>query len=343
MPRSTVCSICNMLAVYVLFTSLLCLANFTRYPWLVVQLRAQEVISRLDQSLALTAKHGLASQVFDDIYSPSPSSSSSVKGDKSSGGGGDSSMSIGMESKLSLSIAELLQMEATPAVNLLCAHTHPPQSPDSGSGCPITPITWKLSLTRVFVIEMLTCLHTNVFLKDLSSKMVSLVIKILNCFNIHMLALIDCKGAGALGTHDSASLSSPSPSASSASKNTTPGAGAVSAAHTLSLEELTWGISDVLQLAAWIQHSLSPLLLRTLCPPVAHIDSDSDSDSDTDANASWRERQQERSDLHNRHATLIQGCFDKQVASVLKLSPLIWTKMADILVVDCRSGLKVSE
>lgn len=309
----------------------------------VEQLRAQEVISRLDKSLALTAKHGLASQVFDDIYTSSSSSSSVVKGDKRSNSSSSSS-----ETKLSISTKDIFQTEAAAAVNILTADAAHTLSSSS-------QITWKLSLTRVFVIEILTCLHANVFLKDLSSKMISLVIKILNCFNVHMLALIDYRGAG---QHDSSSLSSPSPSpspsvsVSSASKTSTPGgtssmSGSVSlsATHALTLEELTWGISDLLQLAAWIQHSLSPLLLRTLFPSETSPSSSPSLGEEKDMKDEKGEKGENGTSLHtdNRQAVLIQACFDKQVTSVLRLSPLIWTKMADILVVDCRSGLKVSE
>lgn len=236
---------------------------------------------------------------------------------------------------------DILQIEASSAANNLCTR------PSNANNDAPSHVTWKLSLTRVFVIEILTCLHSKLFLKDLSSRMVALVIKILNCFNVHMLALIDHKGTVAGGgvgsnghdltpfsspTHSHSHPQSPTPAVLSASKNTAPasssGGVSVSATHTLSLQDLTYGISDVLQLAAWIQHSLVPVLQSTLFP------------CDTTIFLNEEDTEEEKI-KYDRQKTLLKTCFEKQASAVLRLAPLIWNKMADILVVDCRSGLKV--
>ena len=176
----------------------------------------------------------------------------------------------------------------------------------------MTAGAWALSLSRVFVLEILTCLHKDVFLKDISSKILALIIKILNGFNKHVLALVDHKG---LGSHD-VSLTTP-PSSSKG----TPSIAA--AAQVISLDDLIRAVSDVDRLAAWIEQILTPLLAQTIFHPEGKYEVD------------------EKGLIKNGSVEKISRCFDKQTTSILQLSPKLWKRIADMLTIDCRSGLKV--
>lgn len=168
---------------------------------------------------------------------------------------------------------------------------------------------WNLSVSRVFAIEILTCIHSNVFLKDLSAKQLGLIIKILNYFNKHFVALVD------INKGQESSYTAPSPSMSG-SKNT-PGGNSLSsgsASQTLNLEELVWAALDLHLLAEWINKYFVTSVIVALKPQPGQVE---------------------------RQTDVVKSCFDKQVSSTLSVVPIIWNKMSDILVADCKSSLKV--
>lgn len=267
----------------------------------------------------------MASPLFDELYSPSagPLTAATaavpvaVTPTKSSPKDGV---------KLSISKDEILLTESAAAAAMVPKNRNISDR-DSGTGAEAGAgaLQWKLPLTRVFVIEILTCLHSRVFLRDLGAKFLGLIIKILNCFNMHILMLADYKGSGG-GVDSSVAAATPPPSASSA--KSTPGGGGPSTSSTasqaVSLEDLTWTITDVHQLAHWLQQTLLPLVLAAISPQ-----QQSPRDSGDDSRCA-------------RQAEVVKSCVEKQVHAVLRLVPILWNKLAEMLVAECKSGLKVS-
>jgi hypothetical protein len=158
---------------------------------------------------------------------------------------------------------------------------------------------------------------------------------------MHMLALIDYKS-----TSQDVSLASASPS--SVSKNNTPGGTMSSASVTLNLEELINGVIDLHQLGEWVACSLVPLVHSTLSltsPSPSHlpeVNIDHPSLSPTSSSTTSSNLMTTFKAKQDRQGDIINSCFDKQVNSLLRLSPIIWQKMADMIVIDCKNGLKVS-
>lgn len=257
-------------------------------------------MTRLDKSLALTTRHGLASQVFEETYTNCTENTSN---ESSMPVPSTSSPSPSSELKLSISVEEILHTEASSEAIV----TSP-----SEEICD-SRLIWKLSFTRVFVIEVLTCLHSKVFLRDLGSKLLSLIIKVLNCYTKHLLVLVN--GSGSSAGQD---LTQASPSKSTSGLLSSP---------PITLKELVWVLADLHKLEGWIGQSLVPLVQRTLF---------SEGDIERDG------VQGDGALLKAGQTAKIESCFKKQIRSLQELAPLIWEKMGDIVAVECRNALKVS-
>lgn len=162
--------------------------------------------------------------------------------------------------------------------------------------------TWKLSFTETFVCEMLTCLHPSIFLRDLNRKFLSLIVKILNGYFSHLAKFLDQRC-------QEQSIGSPSPSKGFVS---------VVASRSMSLEELMWVDHDICQLNGWIKTVLIPFTTNKLS----------------------FQYQGEQGESAAIISSMLETLLKRQQNTAQELRPNVRKKIADIITMDCKSGLK---
>ncbi|CAE7758269.1 unnamed protein product, partial [Symbiodinium microadriaticum] len=121
-------------------------------------MRSQEIRSRIETAFEITSAHGLSSQVFDEVYAtPTVRAITPTKNAKPIPKQ-TQSPSLSLEADLVRSI----EMDLTGRDE-----------------------EWKLPVTRVIVIETLTCLHPQIVLHLLGGKLLGLVVKLLQFYQAY--------------------------------------------------------------------------------------------------------------------------------------------------------------
>jgi hypothetical protein len=161
-------------------------------------------------------------------------------------------------------------------------------------------------------VEVLTCLHPKIFIQSIGNKFLLLVIQILNCYENQILTLIGHRtaggGAGGGGTNSEKETAIVTGGSSSSSL------------MNLSVDDLMLALQDILFVSSWLQETLIPLaedkIFSTplLSMPGSALTAQSP----------------------------VRNCFLCQVTRLKKLIPILWNRMASLIVFECRSHLKVS-
>jgi len=172
------------------------------------QLRVQEVQSRVEAAVEIVSAHGMCSKVFDEVYSPR----------KEGEGARNISLSIPAD-RLSIIEEDM---------------------------CGSVVQDWQLDFTRVTVAEILTCLHSDVYLPPLGGKLFSLAVRVMSCYEKHLLALA---GHRASGETTAAAEGTPVKGGHSAGGSGAP----------VAVGDLVRCVEDLHTLTSWIVRVFAPL------------------------------------------------------------------------------------
>jgi hypothetical protein len=280
----------------------------------------------METSLRLTSSHGLTSPVQNEVY---------VSSD---------------------------QLLLSPTITKASQPHDPPQALDSQKkgpppltiptdhialleesyGCAgrVTPPQWKLSFSKFIATEVLTCLHEDVFIRPIAGKLFSLVVRLLNCYEVQLMGLIGHRvnSLSSLDTHTtvdiSGATSTPIKGATLSSSVPSSAGGAVSTGPTLTVDDLILALLDVVSMSRWIESCLMEttnnrilgkayLVLYYLCDLLW-------------SSVRW---------MLGRGpdpSSPITRCLLAQSHSIHRLVPIIWNKMGSVIISQCRNNLKVS-